>query len=284
MINDLQKINFNSLIFEKNKNGTTKIIGKGATSTVYLAKYNNNKVAVKEIQVSDIEETLLSEILLLKNLNNNNIIKYYGYSIDYIGNFYIITEYCSKGCLVDYYLKNKLTIDKKYLILYDICLGINYLHSFSTPIIHRDLKPQNILLDENLNAKISDFGISKYFNKINITQEQKGTPVYQSPEQYPQNNKPFVGKEADIYGFGSIIYEIILEKIPWTLEKINDYEELKYLVVTLHQRPKIPNDKYDNITLYLFNIMKACWNRDINKRPSIQTILKSMESKLNNLK
>ena len=108
-------------------------------------------------------------------------------------------------------MKNKLTIQQKYKIILDICKGIDYLHSLSTPIIHRDLKTPNILIDENLNPKISDFGISKYLNeKLGIvTQDQKGTPIYQSPEQFPQVNKPIVGKPADVYSFGNIIYEIM---------------------------------------------------------------------------
>jgi serine/threonine protein kinase len=67
------------------------------------------------------------------------------------------------------------------------------------------------ILYQNLIPKISDFGISKYSNeKLGvITQEQKGTPVYQSPEQFPQNNKPNVGTHSDVYSFGNIIYEIL---------------------------------------------------------------------------
>ena len=77
--------------------------------------------------------------------------------------------------------------------------------------IHRDLKPQNILLNEHLTPKISDFGISKYSNEKlgKITLEQKGTPIYQSPEQFPQDNKQIVGKHSDVYSFGNIIYEIM---------------------------------------------------------------------------
>jgi eukaryotic-like serine/threonine-protein kinase len=212
MMNDLQKIQFGSIKLDKNKNGTSKILGKGASSIVYSGEYNNKKVAIKEVHIgSGFEDSLLTEILLLKNLEHENIIKYYGYSIDFIGNFYIITELCKMGSLDSYITKNNLTIQEKFNIILSICDGINYLHSLSSPIIHRDLKPQNILLNEHLTPKISDFGISKYSNdRLGvITQEQKGTPIYQSPEQFPQENKPNVGKHSDVYSFGNIIYEIV---------------------------------------------------------------------------
>jgi uncharacterized membrane protein YqiK len=93
MMNDLQKIQFSSIILDKNKKGSTNIIGKGASSIVYSGVYKNNKVAIKEVQIGqNFEDNLLTEILLLKILHHENIIKYYGYSIDYIGNFYVITE------------------------------------------------------------------------------------------------------------------------------------------------------------------------------------------------
>jgi serine/threonine protein kinase len=187
-------------------------LGKGTSSIVYSGIYKKNKVAIKEVHIgNNFEDSFLTEILLLKNLDNENIIKYFGYSIDYIGNFYIITELCLNGCLDSYILKNKLSIQEKFKIIFNICNGINYIHSLSTPIVHRDLKPQNIFLNEYLIPKISDFGISKYSNHNlgAFTQDQKGTPIYQSPEQFPQQNKPNVGKYSDVYSFGNIIYEIM---------------------------------------------------------------------------
>jgi hypothetical protein len=90
MMNDLNKINFSSLKFDK-KNGNPVILGKGASSIVYSGKYNSKRIAIKEIKSEEFEENLITEIVLLKNIDHNNIIKYYGYSIDQLGNFYIIT-------------------------------------------------------------------------------------------------------------------------------------------------------------------------------------------------
>jgi serine/threonine protein kinase len=118
MMNDLQKIKFSLIKLNKNKNGTTKIIGVGASSVVYSGVYNNINVAIKEIHIGvGFEENLLTEILLLKNIEHKNIIKYFGYSIDYIGNFYIIIEFCVNGCLDSFILKNKLSIENKFKII-----------------------------------------------------------------------------------------------------------------------------------------------------------------------
>ena len=104
----------------------------------------------------EFDDSLLTEIILLKSLSHENIIKYFGYSFDYVGNFYIITELCSNGNLDSYLINNKLTIQQKYKIIYQICKGINYLHTLTTPIIHRDLKTQNVLLDNRNLAKVAD--------------------------------------------------------------------------------------------------------------------------------
>jgi hypothetical protein len=64
------------------------------------------------------------------------------------------------------------------------------------------------------------------------------------------------------------------------LENVETYDELKNLVVYLNQRPKIPEGNYNNLELYLIHIMKSCWDKDLNQRPSFEIILKSMNSKL----
>jgi serine/threonine protein kinase len=108
--------------------------------------------------------------------------------------------------------------------------GMNYLHNREYSIIHKDLKPENILLDEYLNVKITDFGVSNY-EDVKITQNGQGTPLYQSPEQFPQKNKPLVGKYSDVFSFGCIIYEILFERVIWSIEKIEMYDQLYHMVV-----------------------------------------------------
>jgi tRNA A-37 threonylcarbamoyl transferase component Bud32 len=172
MISDLQKINFNLIKFKKNKLGSSVVIGEGASSKVYLAKYSNTKVAIKELNSTSLDDCLITELILLKNLNHENVIKVFGYTIDFIGNIYIVSEYLNRGSLKEFMKENQLSIFDKFEIIFQIVNGIYYLHSFEKSIIHRDLKTDNILMNisnEGMTAKISDFGISKISNNLSST-------------------------------------------------------------------------------------------------------------------
>jgi hypothetical protein len=128
MMSDLNKIPFNSIKFEK-KNGENLVLGKGASSIVYKGTYKENQIAIKEVSSVGFDENLITEIVLLKNLDCKYIIKYYGYSIDFGGNFFVITEFMGKGCLSSHIKdENSLTIEQKLCILIDICSGmrLNY--------------------------------------------------------------------------------------------------------------------------------------------------------------
>jgi len=91
--------------------------------------------------------------------------------------------------------------------------GLEYLHDgCKPPIIHRDLKPSNILLNENLQAKISDFGLSKVFGTemdTHVTTRPAGTLAYLDPEFQRSGN---LNKKSDIYSFGILLFEIVTGK------------------------------------------------------------------------
>jgi len=89
---------------------------------------------------------------------------------------------------------------------------MNWLHNLSVPILHLDLKPPNILLDNDLNVKIADFGISVFKDIDKIAKSAAiGTPGYMAPELY-KSNPPT--EKADIYSFGIIIWELLKEESP----------------------------------------------------------------------
>ena len=85
-------------------------------------------------------------------------------------------EYCEKGELFDYIVNNGKLKEEEASLLFQQTNGLEYLNDQC--IIHRDLKPENILLDNNLNIKISDFGLSTFYNKNIYLQTPCGTPSY----------------------------------------------------------------------------------------------------------
>jgi hypothetical protein len=90
LINDLNKIDYKKIKYNK-INGNNEVLGKGASSIVYKGKYNGINVAIKEIISSEFAEMLITELVILKNIDHKNVIKYFGYSIDHNGKFFIIT-------------------------------------------------------------------------------------------------------------------------------------------------------------------------------------------------
>nr|XP_043638317.1 uncharacterized protein LOC122609332 [Erigeron canadensis] len=226
------------------------IVGSGGFGTVYKGVLNvleiqsvpsikgkskdelprvSKTVAIKRLSKKGDEQAekgFQTEIELLTSYNHPNVVSLLGFYRE-ANEMILIYEFASKGSLSDY-LRSKLSLTWSHRI--QICLqvaqGINYLHT--NTIIHRDIKSQNILLDENLNAKVADFGLSTLRPTADggkstiLTQNLAGTEVYMDPE-YLATNK--YKKESDIYSFGVVLFEVLSGKMAFdsTYMRENDY-------------------------------------------------------------
>ena len=122
--------------------------------------------AIKELnlqilrqKIDNLDSVIKTELDLLSKMNHKNIVKYYGYS-KINNNLNIVLEYCSKGSLLSLLIDFKHfeeNMIKKYMS--QILDGLEYLHFHN--IIHRDIKCANILLDKDVNCKLTDFGAAK---------------------------------------------------------------------------------------------------------------------------
>ncbi|NXI66260.1 RIPK2 kinase, partial [Anseranas semipalmata] len=137
----------------------------------------------------------------------------------------IVTEYMTNGSV------NQLLHGKdmypdipwclRYRILYEIALGVNYLHNMNPPLLHHDLKTQNILLDDEFHVKIADFGMSKW-RVISMSQSRSetslpegGTIIYMPPEDYNPSQKTRASVKHDIYSYAIIMWEVMSRKQPF---------------------------------------------------------------------
>ncbi|KAL8246283.1 hypothetical protein R6Q59_007499 [Mikania micrantha] len=153
-----------------------------------------------------------TEIELLTSCQHPNIVSLLGFSRE-AHEMILVFEYAFNGSLSGYLgssgKKINLTWAQRLQICLDIAHGINYLHT--NMIIHRDIKSENILLDENLKAKVTDFGLSKFHPKKQqattfYTKNIAGTEVYMDPE-YLTTSK--YKRESDVYSFGVVLFEVL---------------------------------------------------------------------------
>uniref|UniRef100_A0A8R7VEN3 Protein kinase domain-containing protein n=1 Tax=Triticum urartu TaxID=4572 RepID=A0A8R7VEN3_TRIUA len=202
------------------------VIGRGGFAVVYKGKLGNGEVAVKRLSKAYMHETEFDrEIECLMRAKHKNIVRFLGYCDDRQRNMEIYDEklimadvhqrlfcfeYIPKGSL-DKYISTTMYGQREwetcYKIIKGICDGLQYLHD--NRIIHLDLKPANILLDDDMVPKITDFGLSRCLDENQsqvLTKTISGTTGYLAPERYEGSG---ITPRADLYSLGIIIMEIL---------------------------------------------------------------------------
>jgi 5'-AMP-activated protein kinase catalytic alpha subunit len=195
-----------------------KAIGKGTFGKVKLAIHTvtGEKVAVKILEKSRIKdssdiERVSREIKILKLVNHPNVVKLYEI-IETPKHIYLIMEYAPCGELFDYIVaRSKLSEDQACHFLQQALSGLEYLHKVN--VIHRDLKPENLLLDENNNIKIVDFGLSFLENSNDMLKTACGSPCYAAPEMIA--GKRYRGRSADVWSCGIILFAMVCGYLPF---------------------------------------------------------------------
>ncbi|KAG1346649.1 Receptor-like protein kinase [Cocos nucifera] len=204
-------------------NKFVRIIGKGGFGIVYHGFLENGvEVAVKLCSRSSSQGTkeFLAEAQSLTRVHHKNLVTFVGYCKD-VNYLALIYEYMSQGSLQEH-LRGKaglgriLSWGERLQIAVEAAQGLAYLHKGCTPpIIHRDVKTSNILLGEELVAKIADFGLSKSFHSdahTHVSTEMvAGTPGYVDPEYH---NSYQLNEKSDVYSFGVVLLELITSHPP----------------------------------------------------------------------
>ncbi|PKY26229.1 kinase-like protein [Rhizophagus irregularis] len=229
----------------------------GYNKTVILKRFENSKNNVKYF----INE-LKSNQHCFNKLIYNYIIDIYGFTMDpKLGDYILVMEYAPEGDLHKYLQKNFTNIawnNKKLFILQQISTGLEYIHN--NEFIHRDFHSGNILLD--FKWKIGDLGLSQSVNNESSNDEIYGVIPYIAPEIFKGSA---FSKEADIYSFGMIMWELTTGCKPFA--NVEHDIHLIYKILD-GERPKITEDTPECYA----NLMKSCWDPDPKKRPPIKEI------------
>ncbi|XP_071700734.1 serine/threonine-protein kinase ATG1c-like isoform X2 [Rutidosis leptorrhynchoides] len=198
-----------------------KQLGSGSFSVVWHARHmvHGTEVAIKEIQTGKLnkklEESLMSEIDILRNINHPNIIRLHD-MIKEPGKIYLVLEFCRGGDLSVFIHKRHGRIPKSTSVhfMQQLAAGLKVLRD--NQIIHRDLKPQNLLLltnEDNSMLKIADFGFARSLQPRGLAETLCGSPLYMAPE-IMQLHK--YDAKADLWSVGAILFQLVTGRTPFT--------------------------------------------------------------------
>lgn len=204
-----------------------KEIGEGATSKVYLAteKDSNQQVALKVFTFSSsnslkLSETMNNEVKILRCLKHPNILRVKDYiqpvkcessesGITDVG--VIVLEYAERGELFDLIKEsNSLPTEIARTYFKQILRSLQHLHLMG--VVHRDIKPENILVDENYNLKLADFGYAARDKDSKFT-TPSGTSIYFAPEIH--DRRPYSARKADLFATAIILFTMATGHMPF---------------------------------------------------------------------
>ncbi|XP_038989699.1 probable LRR receptor-like serine/threonine-protein kinase At1g67720 isoform X1 [Phoenix dactylifera] len=202
----------------------SKKIGEGSFGTVYYGKMKDGKevaVKVSADSTSSGTQQFINEVALLSRIHHKNLVPLIGFCEEGCQRI-LVYEYMHNGTLRDHIhdsVKQKsLNWLSRLVIAEDAAKGLSYLHNGCNPsVIHRDVKTSNILLDINMRAKVSDFGLSRQAdeNLTHVSSVARGTVGYLDPEYYANQQ---LSDKSDVYSFGVVLLELISGRKPVSVE------------------------------------------------------------------
>ncbi|KAF1316253.1 Serine/threonine protein kinase, partial [Globisporangium splendens] len=218
-------------------------IGKGAFGTVYKGTWLNTPVAIKFMGYEEDDGTVstrlfLHEVRVWHQLDHPHIIKLFG--ANHVDKRYFVCEFASNGDLLAYLKRNNSSSKDKWKKMYEVALGLHYMHLLN--IVHNDLKCNNILVGENGEAKIIDFGLSCIPGEAEIKVDSKvmGAVHWKSPE-YLRGERPSI--EADIYSLAMCILEALTGERPWGNNMLSEMVPFHVNKGRIPNRPAMMTDK-----------------------------------------
>jgi serine/threonine protein kinase len=267
-------------LLEFKKNGSAGAVLKAQTRSKENRK-NRRFVALKFLyngkkNNKPKKEINHQEIIIHGALKHKNIPQIYGYYKIGECNSCIAMEFSQYGDLENFKKKviKRVPLSETFIcyILGGICDAVYYMHTHNK-IIHMDIKQQNIVVDDYINIKLTDYSISiDYKNKDFINLPLIGTCYYMSPEVLRKETIPVeYASKIDVYSIGVLLYFLAFCDYPFKLKDVGNKDYPQILKNVENNDLEFPKD-YE-ISKPFLNLLKNCLNKDISKRYSIHQLI-----------
>ncbi len=248
-------------------------VGRGATATVYLAEHPQypDNVALKLIRFDDkskdvakwnrrLLKLLRAEMDVSGRLDHPNIIKIFDAAVekDYA---YIVMEYFP-GATLEHFcsFQNLLPLHRTIGMIFKCAMALDY--AYRQGIVHRDIKPANILVDDQDNVKITDFGLALNISKKSASDSTfimgVGSPAYMSPEQikgYPLNQK------TDLFSLGVVLFHMLTGRLPF---RAKNPAQLIYKII--NTEPPLVSQINSELPEQLDQVIRKALEKDLYSR------------------
>ncbi|KDP44886.1 hypothetical protein JCGZ_01386 [Jatropha curcas] len=273
-----------------------RLLGAGGYGEVYKGILDDGTVvAIKCAKLGNAKgtEQVLNEVRILCQVNHRNLVCLLGCCVE-LEQPILVYEYIENGTLLDHLQGMKsggqsiLSWTQRLKIAHDTAVGLSYLHfSAVPPIYHRDVKSSNILLDEKLNAKVSDFGLSRlaHSDLSHISTCAQGTLGYLDPEYY---RKYQLTDKSDVYSFGVVLLELLTSTKAIDFSRGEDDVNLAVYVQRMVEEEKLMEvvdpmlkEKASNLELETMKALGflalSCLEEKRQNRPSMKEVSEEIE-------
>ncbi|XP_020520627.1 probable receptor-like protein kinase At2g42960 [Amborella trichopoda] len=269
------------------------VLGEGGYGVVYRGQLiNGTPVAVKKIlnNLGQAEKEFRVEVEAIGHVRHKNLVRLLGYCVEGTHRM-LVYEYVNNGNLEQWLhgamrQQGFLTWEARMKVILGTAKALAYLHEAIEPkVVHRDIKSSNILIDEEFNAKVSDFGLAKLLGagKSHITTRVMGTFGYVAPEYA---NTGLLNEKSDIYSFGVVLLEAITGRDPVDYgrpaNEVNLVDWLKMMVGSRRSEEVVdPNMETRPSTRALKRALLValrCVDPESDKRPKMTQVVRMLEA------
>ncbi|XP_057986160.1 G-type lectin S-receptor-like serine/threonine-protein kinase SD2-5 [Hevea brasiliensis] len=275
--------------------GFQEKLGEGGFGSVFEGTLQNgDKIAVKRLDaIGQGKKEFLAEVKTIGSIHHVNLVRLIGFCAEKLHRL-LVYEFMCNGSLDKWIfckeplLRPPLDWQTRRTIVLDIAKGLAYLHEECRQrIVHLDIKPQNILLDEEIRAKISDFGLCKLIDRdqSQVVTTMRGTPGYLAPELLSS----VITEKADVYSFGIVVMEVVcgrknldrsqpeecMHLLPIFMRKAEE-DQLVDMVDRSNQDMQLHNSE----AVQMMKVAIWCLQSDYKRRPSMSDVVKVVEGNL----